>query len=173
MQMMTLGLAAAMVAAGPAFASTGDDIQDLRRELDELRADNAQTRAELAELKAEHGQDWLSEQRASEIRGVVQDVLADAETRTSLQDSGAMAGAVVSECRHDGGEGLHAWRGVFLRDRVLVRCRHQFHQPPPWGRRTPVTNSQDSRSRYQDESDIAGDAWVQLRHRLYGRTRFV
>ena len=90
--LMTFGLAAGLFAAGPAFAGTDGDIQDLRQELEALRAENAQTRAELAELKAENGQDWLTEARAKEIRGVVQDVLADAETRTSLQDSGSMAG---------------------------------------------------------------------------------
>ena len=90
--MTKLGLAAGIVAAGPAFAGTDGDVQELRRELGELRADNAEIKAELTELRAENGQNWLTEQRASEIRGVVQDVLADAETRMSLQDSGAMAG---------------------------------------------------------------------------------
>jgi hypothetical protein len=52
----------------------------------------AELKNELAQLKAQNGEDWLTEQRAGEIRGIVQDVLADAETRTSLQDSGAMAG---------------------------------------------------------------------------------
>ena len=75
-----------------ASAGSGEDVNALRAELDALKAANVETRQELAELKAENGYDWLTEQRATQIRGVVQDVLADSETRTSLQDSGAMAG---------------------------------------------------------------------------------
>ena len=52
----------------------------------------AELKQELAQLKQENSQDWLTEQRSAEIRGIVQDVLADADTRTSLQSSGAMAG---------------------------------------------------------------------------------
>ena len=55
--LMTFGLAAGVFAAGPAFAGTDGDLQDLRQELESLRAENAQTRAELAELKAENGQE--------------------------------------------------------------------------------------------------------------------
>ena len=90
-----MGIATGVVAAtlaAPASAGGIDEIQQLRAELDALRADNTETRQELAELKSENGQNWLNEQRAGEIRGIVQDVLADAETRTSLQDSGATSG---------------------------------------------------------------------------------
>ena len=52
----------------------------------------AELKAELAAMKAQQGEEWLTEQRAADIRGIVQDVLADAETRTSLQSSGATAG---------------------------------------------------------------------------------
>ncbi len=52
----------------------------------------AELKAELATLKAQNGDQWLTEQRASEIRGIVQDVLADSETRQSLQASGATSG---------------------------------------------------------------------------------
>lgn len=52
----------------------------------------AELKAELAAMKSQQGEEWLTEQRAADIRGIVQDVLADAETRTSLQSSGATAG---------------------------------------------------------------------------------
>jgi hypothetical protein len=43
---------------------------------------------------------WLTEQRAAEIRGIVTDVLADADTRSSLQGSGAApATTAASSCR--------------------------------------------------------------------------
>ena len=74
----------ALAIAGTAFGGVESD-NDALSQIAELKQ-------ELAELKQQDGQDWLTEQRASEIRGIVQDVLADADTRTSLQNSGAMAG---------------------------------------------------------------------------------
>ncbi|MGA1267152.1 MAG: porin, partial [Phycisphaerales bacterium] len=52
----------------------------------------ADLKKEIAELKAQNGDKWLTEQRASEIRSVVQDVLSDADTRASLQAAQATAG---------------------------------------------------------------------------------
>jgi len=49
-------------------------------------------KAEIAALKAQQGEQWLTEQRADAIRGVVQDVLADSSTRSSFQQAGATAG---------------------------------------------------------------------------------
>ena len=56
----------------------------------QARLDAAEAR--IAELSAAQNQDWLSESRADEIRGLVHDVLADADTRASLQGNGASAG---------------------------------------------------------------------------------
>ena len=74
----------ALAIAGTAFGGAESDNDAL--------AQIAELKQELAELKQENSQDWLTEQRSAEIRGIVQDVLADADTRTSLQSSGAMAG---------------------------------------------------------------------------------
>ena len=52
----------------------------------------AQLKAEVATLKAQNGDKWLTEERAAEIKSLVKDVLADSETRTSLQGSGATSG---------------------------------------------------------------------------------
>ncbi len=52
----------------------------------------AELKAEIASLKTATSDQWLTEQRASEIRGIVTDVLADADTRSSLQGSGAGSG---------------------------------------------------------------------------------
>jgi len=75
----TLGFTAA------AFASSAEMSSDTAAQL-------AQLRKEIAELKANQGDKWLTEERAKEIRSIVQDVLADADTRASLQSSGATAG---------------------------------------------------------------------------------
>jgi hypothetical protein len=74
----------ALAIAGTAFGGAESDNDAL--------AQIAELKQELAQLKQENSQDWLTEQRSAEIRGIVQDVLADADTRTSLQSSGAMAG---------------------------------------------------------------------------------
>jgi len=52
----------------------------------------AELRGELSQIKAASGDQWLTEERSKEIRSIVQDVLADADTRASLQSSGATAG---------------------------------------------------------------------------------
>ena len=44
----------------------------------DLQAQVAELQAQVAQLKAASGDNWLTEQRATEIRGLVQDVLADA-----------------------------------------------------------------------------------------------
>ena len=51
-----------------------------------------QLKAEIAGLKAAQGDQWLTEQRAEQIRGVVQDVLADSSTRSSFQGAAATSG---------------------------------------------------------------------------------
>jgi outer membrane murein-binding lipoprotein Lpp len=72
--------------AGAADSNTS--IDSLRAELNELRSQNDALAARVDAQDSE----WLNEERAGEIRGLVQDVLADSQSRTSLQDSGMMAG---------------------------------------------------------------------------------
>ena len=94
----TVGLlagATTLSVSGMAGATDIDNasIDALRTELNELRAQNESLEARL------DAQDdaWLNETRATEIRGIVQDVLADSQTRTSLQNSNAMAGYKAGE----------------------------------------------------------------------------
>ena len=75
-------LATSLMVGGVAAA---DEVQQLRDMVDSLRS-------EVDVLRAEQQTDWMSEQRAEEIRELVQDVLADADTRASLQGSGMAAG---------------------------------------------------------------------------------
>jgi hypothetical protein len=67
---------------GPATESTD---QDMAQRL-------AAAEAKIAAMEAAQNQTWLSEARATEIRGLVQDVLADADTRASLLQGGGTAG---------------------------------------------------------------------------------
>ena len=78
-------LAQADAQEAPALGSLAD-------RLDSLERDNAHLRAEVNALRAETNQDWLTEERSTQIRGIVTDVLQDSSSRMSLQDSGATAG---------------------------------------------------------------------------------
>jgi hypothetical protein len=79
--------AAATSLTGAALAGTSADVsyEDLQQRLDAAEA-------KITELSASQNADWMTEQRAEQVRGLVQDVLADADTRASLQGSGMTAG---------------------------------------------------------------------------------
>ena len=80
-------LASGFALTGAAFAQ-GTDTASAIAERDAI----AQLKAEVANLKSQNGDKWLTEERAAEIKSLVKDVLADSETRTSLQGSGATSG---------------------------------------------------------------------------------
>jgi hypothetical protein len=58
----------------------------------ELEKQIAELRAEVAAMKAKNGDTWLNQRRAEEIRALIHEVLADAETRSSLAEGGLTAG---------------------------------------------------------------------------------
>jgi len=74
--------AAALAGAVIAGSTTDTDMQS--------RIEAAE--AKIAELSAQQSTDWMSEARSEQVRGIVQDVLADADTRASLQGDGATSG---------------------------------------------------------------------------------
>ena len=83
---------------GSAVANDADNT-DVMKRLAELEArDTANAvmitslRSEIAALKTQTGEDWLNEQRSEEVRALVADVLADADTRASLLQNGMNAG---------------------------------------------------------------------------------
>jgi hypothetical protein len=80
-----VGLLAGTALAGSAFAASVEANDDAMAQIAELKK-------ELAEMKAQSGDKWLTTQRENEIREIVQDVLADADTRSSLQAAQATAG---------------------------------------------------------------------------------
>ncbi|MCA9284288.1 MAG: hypothetical protein KDA22_03670 [Phycisphaerales bacterium] len=90
-------LLAALVANTALAAQDGGDtvesqLQRMTERLESLERDNASLREEVTQLRTESGQDWLTEQRAEQIRTLVTDVLADADQRASLQSSAMTAG---------------------------------------------------------------------------------
>lgn len=91
-----IGLALAGVVTPALLADDGDA---LRMKIAELEAQQQQTNSlldalqgDLDRVRAESSDNWLSEARTEQIRGLVQDVLADADTRASLQGNGATSG---------------------------------------------------------------------------------
>lgn len=95
-----LGLAAAPAIAqdgGGSVGGSGDNAMQqqmdaMRKELERVQQANNAMRGEIDQLRAENDGEWMTEQRSNEIKGLVQDVLADADTRASLLDTGMTAG---------------------------------------------------------------------------------
>lgn len=58
----------------------------------DMASELAQLKAKVAAMEAKQEANWLDERRSEEIKGLVKEVLADAETRASLLAEGAMAG---------------------------------------------------------------------------------
>lgn len=58
----------------------------------DVKAEIAALRAQVAKLEGAQSKTWLSEQRAEEVKALVKDVLADADTRASLMANGMTAG---------------------------------------------------------------------------------
>jgi hypothetical protein len=81
-----VALSAIAMASGSAVAD------EAASEIESLRRTVARLSDRLAELESRDGERWLGEERAAQIRGIVQDVLADAESRESFQSDGAVAG---------------------------------------------------------------------------------
>ncbi len=77
---LTMGGALAMGLAGVANADEA------------LRSEVAQLRQQVAELKGQQNSSWLDQRRAEEVKALIGEVLADADTRASLMADGMVAG---------------------------------------------------------------------------------
>lgn len=75
-----------------AVAQTDAEQTDLRHEVEALKARVTAQDAVIAALRREDSEQWLTEQRTEEIRNLVTDVLADADTRVNLLQDGLTAG---------------------------------------------------------------------------------
>ena len=73
-------------------APVAPNLADLLERIERLEGDKVQMQDEIAELRAQTGDTWLTEERANQIRLLVEDVLTDADTRSSLLQDGATAG---------------------------------------------------------------------------------
>lgn len=91
-----LVLAATIGFTFPAFAAAQDTPKEIPKSAQQTIADLTARVTDLehvvARLRSAQGEPWLTTRRAAEIRGLVQDVLADADTRSSLLQDGMTAG---------------------------------------------------------------------------------
>lgn len=78
--------------SSPPDAQVGDVLQKMSERIEALERDNAALRREVNDLRDQTDQPWLNEERTRQIRALVEDVLADADSRASLQGSGMTAG---------------------------------------------------------------------------------
>lgn len=89
-------IASACAVPAPAQSEEGDIVQRrleiMQQEIEKLRQENQAMRGEIDELRAKTDADWLTQARADEIRALVADVLADADTRASMLQNGLAAG---------------------------------------------------------------------------------
>jgi len=81
---------------GATGSATDGEVDGVLRRMSErieaLERDNASLRHEVNDLRDQTDQPWLDEERARQIRALVEEVLVDADTRASLQGSGMTAG---------------------------------------------------------------------------------
>lgn len=76
----------------PVVAQADVEQADLRQEVEALKARVTAQDAEIAALRRGDSERWITEQRTEEIRSLVMEVLADAETRVNLLQDGLTAG---------------------------------------------------------------------------------
>ncbi|MCH2160261.1 MAG: OprO/OprP family phosphate-selective porin [Phycisphaerales bacterium] len=175
-----LGLTATLgttLLAGSTLANTGSDdqtdtatLEAMSARLAELEANNQALQGRVNELEHADGQDWLTEQRAEQIRGVVSDVLADAESRVSLQDGGLTAG-------WDGGFFLASPDGRFRLDvGGMVQARYMYSEmraafEGAGQQINPANNGQADNVTSRSGFDIPA-ARLEFSGHVFGATRF-
>jgi len=69
-----------------------DQFRSMQQEIDALLQRSRAQDERIRQLESETGERWLTEQRAEQVRGIVRDVLADSEQRTSFMNNGFNAG---------------------------------------------------------------------------------
>lgn len=87
--------AATIAFADPGSSISPDQLHDLQQKIAQLTAAQQELQSlkeQVAQLRAENHSTWLDQRRAEELKAIVHDVLADADTRASLADTAMTAG---------------------------------------------------------------------------------
>jgi hypothetical protein len=91
---------------------------------EELRARVAQLEERLATVEAQDKDGWLTQQRASEIKGIVEGVLADADSRSSLMAQGSMSAGYDNGFVLGSADGNWMLRtNLLLQERFMIRAQ--------------------------------------------------
>ena len=92
--MLFAGALAASLTVGAMASdnSVNEQLKALRAELDAVRVSNTQLQGQVSQLRSASDENWLNERRAQEVRSLIKEVLADADTRASLLEGGMAAG---------------------------------------------------------------------------------
>ena len=128
-----VGLLAFSAVAASATAASVEATNDTNAQIAELKK-------ELNELKSQNGDKWLTEERASQIRSVVQDVMADADTRSSLQATAATSG-------YNNGFFIASPDGNFklqVNGQVQVRSSYAWATNSSWNAAKSVTGNENA-----------------------------
>ena len=135
-----VGLLAFTAVAASATAASVEATNDTNAQIAELKK-------ELNELKSQNGDKWLTEERASQIRGVVQDVMADADTRSSLQATAATSG-------YNNGFFIASPDGNFklqVNGQVQVRSSYAWATNSSWNAAKTAPNENATKAQYGTE----------------------
>ncbi|MSR19302.1 MAG: hypothetical protein EXS00_09140, partial [Phycisphaerales bacterium] len=124
----------------------------------------AQLRTEVTQLRAQSSEHWLTNQRADEIRKIVQDTIADADTRLSLQVGGATAG-------YDGGFFLSSADGNWkLRINALEQVRFVYNHGSATAPATPSGTEwgfENRRTQLTFSGSVVDPSWTYIMRFAY------
>jgi len=124
---LLMAVAGCMMTATAAAQTRDDDTERLRADIEALKTRVAAQDVEIARLRQDDGEAWLTEQRAAEVRALVQDVLTDADARSSLLEDGMTAG-------HDGKFFMASADGNFRMDiSGFMQFRYVFNNQEDGG----------------------------------------
>ncbi len=149
--------AASLTLTGGSFADTDAQTnQELKSRITELES-------RLAAVESTNSEDWLTEQRAEEIKGLVQDVLADADTRSSMLAQGANAG-------YDDGFVISSSDGNWLlRTNFVLQTRWAWNHastptgtPPPAGTNNSAWGFEVPRAKFILSGNVVSPQWFYL-----------
>ncbi|MEM7227536.1 MAG: hypothetical protein AAF432_01850 [Planctomycetota bacterium] len=135
------------VSTSPLFAATDSSVNELRDRVAELET-------ELADMKRADGEQWLTERRADEIRSLVSDVLADADTRASFQGGHTgyyKDGAVIES--EDGNFKLK------VNGQVQVRYTVNYRDDAPAGVDSTVRGFDNTRTKLIFSGHVHDSSW--------------
>lgn len=156
---MNLKTRVGLLAGAAALTLTGVSSADTAtgQNNDELAQRLAAAEAKIAAMEAAQNQTWLTEQRATEIRGLVQDVLADADTRASLLQAGMTSG-------YDNGFVLGSSDANWLlRTNFLMQQRFNFNwQDDGPGIDTTRYGFENTRSKFIMSGNVVNPTWYYL-----------